>query len=262
VRNLDKHIAALCRKCARRIVERRGRVLRITPRNLSRYLGLPDYRQLAVEEGSAVGAATGLAWTEHGGRVMTVEASAMPGRGELRLTGKLGEVMKESAAAAVAYVRANAAKLGLEPDFFASRDLHVHVPEGAVPKDGPSAGAAMAVAILSALSGRRVDRRVGITGEITLRGRVLPVGGVKAKVLAAHREKVRHLVLPRANEREVRKEIPEQVARGMDFTFVDRLGPVFAAALEPPPKEEKNDKNHKKAPPKSEKPETAAGSQG
>ncbi len=262
VRNLDKHLAALCRKCARRIVERRGRALRLTPRNLSRYLGLPDYRQLAVEEGSAVGAATALAWTEHGGRVMTVEASAMPGKGELRLTGKLGEVMKESASAAVAYIRANAAKLGLEPDFFASRDLHVHVPEGAVPKDGPSAGTAMAVAILSALTGRKVDRRVGITGEITLRGQVLPVGGIKAKVLAAHREKVRHLILPRANEREVRKDIPEQVAKGMTFTFVERLGPVFAAALEPAPKEEKNGRNDKKGAGKAEKPDAAAGGQG
>jgi ATP-dependent Lon protease len=244
VRNLDKHIAALCRKCARRIVEKRGRALRITPRNIVRYLGLPDYRQLAVEEGKVLGTATGLAWTEHGGRVMTVEASAMPGKGELYLTGKLGEVMKESAAAAVAYIRSHAAKLGLDPEFFAERDLHVHVPEGAVPKDGPSAGAAMAVAMLSALTGRKVDRRIGITGEVTLRGRILPVGGIKAKVLAAHREKVNHLVVPRANERDVKKEIPDSVAKTMQFTFADRLGQVFSAAMEPPAKEQKD--NHKK----------------
>ncbi len=233
VRNLDKHIAALCRKCARRIVEKRGRALRITPRNIARYLGLPDYRQLAVEEGRVVGSATGLAWTEHGGRVMTVEASVMPGKGRLQMTGKLGEVMKESATAAIAYIRSRAAKLGLDPNFFAERDLHIHVPEGAVPKDGPSAGAAMAVAMLSALTGRKVDRQVGITGEITLRGKVLPVGGIKAKVLAAHREKISHMVMPRANERDVRKDIPESVAKGMQFTFVDRLAQVFTAAMEP-----------------------------
>jgi len=239
VRNLDKYIAALCRKCARRIVEKRGRALRITPRNISRYLGLPDHRQLAVEEGKVAGTATGLAWTMHGGRVMTVEASAMPGKGALHLTGKLGDVMKESASAAVAFIRSHAAKLGLDPDFFAEKDLHVHLPEGAIPKDGPSAGAAMAVAMLSALTGRKVDRQIGITGEITLRGRILPVGGIKAKVLAAHREKVRHLVLPRANERDVRKDIPESVAKGMHFTFVDRLQQVFAAAMEPASKEPK-----------------------
>jgi ATP-dependent Lon protease len=239
VRNLDKYVAALCRKCARRIVEKRGRALRITPRNITRYLGLPDYRQLAVEEGKVTGIATGLAWTEHGGRVMTVEAGAMPGKGALHLTGKLGDVMKESASAAIAYIRSNAAKLHLDPEFFASQDLHVHLPEGAVPKDGPSAGAAMAVAMLSALTGRKVDRQIGITGEITLRGRILPVGGIKAKVLAAHREKVRHLIVPRANERDVKKDIPESVAKQMHFSYVDRLEQVFSAAMEPPVKEPK-----------------------
>jgi ATP-dependent Lon protease len=236
VRNLDKFIASLCRKCARRIIEKRGRALRITPRNMSRYLGLPAYRQLAVEEGKAVGISTGLAWTSHGGRVMTVEASAMPGGGQLRLTGKLGEVMKESAAAAIAYIRSNAATLGLPEGLFSRNDLHVHLPEGAIPKDGPSAGAAMAVAVLSALTGRKVDRGIGITGEITLRGRVLPVGGIKEKVLAARREKVKHIILPRANEADVRKEIPENLQKGMRFTFVDRLSQVFSAALDPAPK--------------------------
>jgi ATP-dependent Lon protease len=159
----------------------------------------------------------------------------MPGKGELKLTGKLGEVMRESAAAAVGYIRANASKLGLDPAFFNAQDLHIHLPEGAVPKDGPSAGAAMALAMLSALTGRKVDRQKGVTGEITLLGKVLPVGGIKAKVLAARREKLHHLVLPKANERDVRKEIPEQVAKLMTFTYVDRLDQVFAAVLDPAP---------------------------
>ena len=158
----------------------------------------------------------------------------MPGKGELHLTGKLGEVMKESAAAAVGYIRANAARLGLDPNYFAGHDLHVHLPEGAVPKDGPSAGAAMAVAMLSALTGRKADRQKAITGEITLLGKVLPVGGIKAKVLAAHREKIRNLILPRANERDVRKDIPESVAKVMNVTYAEKLDQILAAALGPP----------------------------
>jgi ATP-dependent Lon protease len=168
-----------------------------------------------------VGVATGLAWTEAGGDVLFVEATTMPGKGALTLTGQLGDVMKESAQAALSYCRANARRLGIEADL-SKLDTHIHVPEGAVPKDGPSAGLAMTIALISALSGRPVKRSVAMTGEITLRGRVLPVGGVKEKVLAAHRAGVRRVILPGEKERNLQK-VPEKVKEELEFVFVERI---------------------------------------
>jgi ATP-dependent Lon protease len=233
LRNLERSIASVCRKVARQVAEGKKARARIVASSLPALLGpAPAAPEEALRE-DQVGVATGLAWTESGGDVLFVEASAMKGKGTLILTGHLGEVMKESAHAALSYARGRARDLGIAEGFFEDRDVHVHVPEGAIPKDGPSAGVTMAAAMLSAFTDRPVRRDVAMTGEITLRGNVLPVGGVKEKVLAARRSGIRTVILPEANRRNL-DDIPKSLRRDMQFVFVGDIREVFARALAEP----------------------------
>ncbi len=233
VRNLDREIANVCRKIARRAAEGRRHSRRVRAESLHRYLGPPRYTHLRVEEQDQIGVATGVAWTEAGGDIMVVEAALMPGKGDLQLTGHLGEVMRESGQAALTYARSQAEALGISPEVFDETDIHIHVPEGAIPKDGPSAGVTMAVALISALTRRPVRRLAAMTGEITLRGRVLPVGGIKEKMLAAHRVGLTLFVLPAKNERDL-AEVPRRVLRDLDVVLADRIETVLDRVLLPP----------------------------
>ncbi|MGH7769257.1 MAG: endopeptidase La, partial [Candidatus Binatia bacterium] len=212
LRNLEREIASICRKVARKIAEGKKDLTRVTRANLHLFLGPPKFIPEAEQEQNEIGVATGLAWTSAGGEVLYVEASLSKGRGNLTLTGQLGEVMKESAHAAVSYARSHAKKLGIEEDFYQKLDLHIHVPAGAIPKDGPSAGITMATALISALTRRPVSRYVAMTGEITLRGRILPIGGLKEKCLAALHAGIKTIILPERNEKDL-GEIPKQVRR-------------------------------------------------
>jgi ATP-dependent Lon protease len=231
VRNLERGIATIARKSARSIVMGDARAVSVTPRSIGELLGPPRFQQEVLSREDEVGVATGLAYTPAGGEVLFVEARVIPGKGNLVLTGQLGDVMKESAQAALTYARSRARALGLgDNDPFADRDVHVHVPAGAVPKDGPSAGITMATAIISALTRRPIDHSLGMTGEITLRGRVLPIGGLKEKVLAAHRAGLTRIVAPRENRRDL-EEIPARVRKEIEFTFVDHMDQVLNAAL-------------------------------
>ena len=233
VRNLEREIAALCRKAARRLAEGKRPLRHITGAMLARYLGPPHFLRDRLEEESEVGLATGLAWTECGGDLMPVEVTLMPGKGNLTLTGQLGEVLQESAQAALSYTRSRSDKLGLKGDVFERTDIHIHLPEGAVPKDGPSAGITLATALISAFTGRPVRRDVGMTGEITLRGRVLPVGGLKEKILAAYRVGLKTVIIPRRNECDL-VEVPRKVLRDLNLVQVERMEEVLEAALLPP----------------------------
>nr|WP_211229883.1 endopeptidase La [Desulfovirgula thermocuniculi] len=230
VRNLERQIATLCRKAAKRIVAEETKRVRITAQNLEKYLGRPKYRYGVAEQEDQVGVATGLAWTEVGGDTLAVEVTVYRGSGKLTLTGKLGDVMKESAQAAYSYVRSRAGELGISEDFFEKHDIHIHVPEGAIPKDGPSAGITIACALASAITGRKVRHDVAMTGEITLRGRVLPVGGIKEKVLAAHRAGINTVILPKDNNKEL-EEIPPYVRNKMEFIHVEHMDEVLKIAL-------------------------------
>ncbi|MDT3698507.1 MAG: endopeptidase La [Thermincola sp.] len=230
VRNLERQIAAVCRKAAKDIVTGETKHAKATIQNLEHYLGIPRFRYGTAEKEDEVGIATGLAWTETGGDVLAIEVTAMKGNGKLTLTGKLGEVMKESAQAGFSYIRSKAAELEIAPDFYKELDVHIHVPEGAIPKDGPSAGISMATALASALTNKRTRREVAMTGEITLRGRVLPIGGVKEKVLAAHRAGVKTVILPMENKRDI-EEIPQKVKSKLEFVFVEHMDQVLATAL-------------------------------
>ena len=233
LRGLERCIAAVCRKVARQIAEGRKRKVRVIASSLEGFLGAaPASREDALST-DQVGVATGLAWTESGGDVLFVEATTMKGQGTLILTGHLGNVMKESAQAALSYARARGDALEIPEDFFSARDIHIHVPEGAIPKDGPSAGITMAAAMLSAFTDRAVRRDVAMTGEITLRGNVLPVGGIKEKVLAARRSGIRTVIVPEANRKNL-EEIPRALRRNMSFVFVRDVREVFAAALVDP----------------------------
>ena len=236
VRSLDREIARLCRRLARQLVDGEWSGAReVAPEDLASLLGVPRFRGPEARSRAEVGVATGLAWTAYGGEVLTPEAAVVPGKGRLTVTGQLGEVMQESARAALTYVRARAAEFGLPPDLESTRDLHIHVPEGAIPKDGPSAGVAMAVALVSILSGIPARADVAMTGEITLRGRVLPVGGVKEKLLAAHRTGIRTVLIPRDNEQDL-AELPPDVAAELNVVLVDRVDEVLSLALERPPR--------------------------
>ncbi len=231
VRNLEREIANLCRKVARKIAEgKKKKSFVITSRNLHKYLGAPKYLPEEELKEDEIGVATGLAWTETGGDIIYVEATTMKGRGNLTLTGQLGDVMKESAQAALSYIRSKAKKLGIKEDAFSRTDIHIHVPAGAIPKDGPSAGITMAVAIASALTGRPVDKRVAMTGEVTLQGRVLPVGGLKEKILAAKRMGIRRVIIPKRNEKDL-EDIPRYVKKDMEFILVEKMDEVLAIAL-------------------------------
>jgi ATP-dependent Lon protease len=234
VRNLERELGALCRKVARRRAEgQTGRVV-VTPAVVAEMLGAPRYLDEEIEERtSRPGVAIGLAWTPTGGEVLFVEATRMAGSATLTLTGHLGDVMKESVRAALSWVRTNAARYGIDPDFFRSSELHVHVPSGAIPKDGPSAGITMATAIVSELTGRLVRGDVAMTGEITLSGRVLPVGGIKEKVLAARRHGIRTVILPRRNEKNVNEDLSEELRREMTIYLVSTIEEVLDIALQP-----------------------------
>jgi len=232
VRNLEREIANVCRKVARKVVKE-GKHLQITlrPQDLAEYLGVIKFRDTKAEEKNEIGLATGLAWTEVGGQILNIEVALMPGRGKPLLTGKLGDVMQESAQAAMSYVRSRASQLGLHPDFYRHLDIHVHIPEGAIPKDGPSAGITLATALASALTKIPVRRDVAMTGEITLRGKVLPIGGVKEKLLAAHRAGLRTVILPRDNEKDL-ADIPAAIQQELTLRFVESMDEVLDLALE------------------------------
>ena len=230
VRNLERELANVMRKVAKRVAEGKIKRYRVTPRNLHHYLGIPKYVPDQEQEKDEVGVSTGLAWTETGGDVLYIEASAMKGKGQLTLTGHLGEVMKESAHAALSYIRSQAKSLGLDPDMFAKQDIHIHVPAGAIPKDGPSAGITIATALASCLCNLPVKREIAMTGEVTLRGRILAIGGLKEKVLAAKRAHIQIILLPKRNQKDL-DDIPTHLLRGLQFIFVENMAEVLRAAL-------------------------------
>jgi ATP-dependent Lon protease len=230
VRNLEREIANLCRKVAREVAEKKKRKFLITAGNVNRYLGVPKFLPEEEMLHDEVGVSTGLAWTETGGDVIYVEATTMKGKGALTLTGQLGDVMKESAQAALSYIKSRASKLGIKSEMFGNTDLHIHVPAGAIPKDGPSAGITMGTAIASALTGRPVDRKYAMTGEVTLRGRVLPIGGLKEKTLAAKRLGIRSIIIPKRNEKDL-EDIPKYIKKDMQFIIAETMDDVLKHAL-------------------------------
>ena len=230
LRNLEREIASICRKVARKVAEGKTELTRITRANIHSFLGAPKFLPEAEQEHHEIGVATGLAWTSAGGEILYVEASLSKGRGNLTLTGQLGDVMKESAQAAVSYARAHAKKLGVEEDFYQKLDIHIHVPAGAIPKDGPSAGITMATALISALTKRPVSRDVAMTGEITLRGRVLPIGGLKEKSLAAFRAGMKTVIVPERNQKDL-NEIPKALRRKLNWVCAQNMADVLKVAL-------------------------------
>lgn len=230
VRNLERELANIARKTARKVVSGHQLPIRVNKQNLHKFLGIPKYRFGVREEADRVGVATGLAWTEVGGELLNIEVSVVKGKGQLILTGKLGEVMRESAQAAVSYIRSQARNWGIDENFNEKTDIHIHVPEGAIPKDGPSAGITMATAVVSALSNTPVRADVAMTGEITLRGRVLPIGGLKEKVLAAHRAGTKKVIIPKENSKDL-EDIPPNVARKLQFVLVEEMDEVLKEAL-------------------------------
>ncbi len=232
LRNLEREIASICRKVARKIAEGKQEITRVTRGNLHLFLGPPKFISETEREQNEIGVATGLAWTSAGGEILHVEASLAKGRGNLTLTGQLGDVMKESAQAAVSYARSHAKKLGIEEDFYQKLDIHIHVPAGAIPKDGPSAGITMATALISTLTKRPVSLNVAMTGEITLRGRVLPVAGLKEKCLAAYRAGISTIIVPDRNEKDL-DEIPKALRRKLHFVLAKTMSNVLDAALLP-----------------------------
>ncbi|MCZ6751616.1 MAG: AAA family ATPase, partial [Acidobacteria bacterium] len=234
VRNFEREIANVCRKVARRVVkEGRDLEVSVAPGNLADFLGVIKFRDTVAEKNNEVGLAVGLAWTEVGGQILTTEATLMDGKGRLTLTGKLGDVMQESARAAMSYVRSRSHMLGLDRDFYRRLDVHIHVPEGAIPKDGPSAGITLATTLASALTKIPVRQDVAMTGEITLRGKVLPIGGMKEKLLAAHRAEIRTIILPKDNEKDL-ADIPDNIQQDLKLHFVETMDEVLQIALERP----------------------------
>ncbi|MDR2006647.1 MAG: endopeptidase La, partial [Acidaminococcales bacterium] len=232
VRELERGVASVCRKAARKVLKKnKNSGVSVTASNIPQYLGVPKYTQTEKRLEPETGVATGLAWTSAGGEVLEVETSVTRGKGDLLLTGQMGDVMKESARAGYTYIRRKADELKIPGDFYKELDVHVHLPEGAIPKDGPSAGITMATSMASALTGRRVYADMAMTGEITLRGRVLPVGGIKEKVLAAHRYGVKKVVLPVANEKDL-EDIPPTIKKSIEFVPVKHMDEVLALALE------------------------------
>ena len=231
VRNLERELAGICRKTAKIIAGGSREKVVITNRNRQKFLGIPRYRYGVSEKENLIGVVTGLAWTEVGGDVLNIEVTPMPGKGNLILTGKLGDVMKESAQAGYTFIRSRTKTLGIDENFHEKNDVHIHIPEGAIPKDGPSAGITMATALASALSGRKVIGEIAMTGEITLRGRVLPVGGIKEKVLAAHRAGSKVIIMPSENKKDL-EEIPANIKKDLHFVLVDHMDQVLAEALE------------------------------
>jgi ATP-dependent Lon protease len=230
VRNLEREIANLARKAVKEIVTTKVRKLAITRKNLDKYAGVRRFTYGEIDAEDTVGAVAGLAWTEVGGEILTIESVLLPGKGNIKHTGKLGDVMQESVSAALSYVRSRSASFGIKPTLFEKRDIHVHVPEGATPKDGPSAGIAMATSIVSVLTGIPVRRDIAMTGEITLRGRVLPIGGLKEKLLAALRAGITTVFIPKQNEKDL-AEIPDNVKKNLKLIPVAHVDDVIAQAL-------------------------------
>jgi ATP-dependent Lon protease len=230
VRNLERELATVARKVVKELLTSQAKSVQVTAENLESYLGVTRYRYGEVEREDQVGIVTGLAWTEFGGELLTVEGVMMPGKGKMTVTGNLKDVMKESISAAASYVRSRAVDFGIKPPLFDKRDIHVHVPEGATPKDGPSAGIAMVTAIVSVMTGIPVRKDLAMTGEITLRGRVLPIGGLKEKLLAALRGGIKTVIIPEDNAKDL-AEIPDNVKSGMEIIPVSRMGEVLKHAL-------------------------------
>jgi ATP-dependent Lon protease len=233
VRTLERELAKVARKSLRQILERKAERVELTTDNVGEFLGVRRYRYGVGEEEDQIGAVTGLAWTEVGGELLTIEAVTVPGKGQIKTTGKLGEVMQESIQAAMSFVKARAPAYGVKPSIFARKDIHVHLPEGAVPKDGPSAGVGMVLAMISTLTGIAVRRDVAMTGEVTLRGRVLPIGGLKEKLLAALRGGIRIVLIPAENEKDL-AEIPAGVKESLEIIPVSHVDEVLARALTEP----------------------------
>ncbi|MFC1535003.1 endopeptidase La [Thermodesulfobacteriota bacterium] len=231
VRNLEREISSICRKVAKEVVKKgKDTEVNVSATSMHKYLGVLKFRFGRTEEKDHIGVTTGLAWTDVGGELLQTEAAIMPGKGNLSLTGKLGEVMQESAQAALSYARTRARQLGLPDNFYEKVDIHIHVPEGAIPKDGPSAGIALATSIISALTGRPVSRDIAMTGEITLRGRVLPIGGLKEKILAAHRGEVEKVLIPFENKKDI-EEIPKRILKKVEIVLVEHMDAVLKEAL-------------------------------
>ena len=231
MRNLEREIGSLCRKVARKIVAKKAQSYRITPASLENYLGKHRFRYDVVENEREIGVTTGMAWTQVGGDTLFIEAALVPGAGKIELTGQLGDVMQESARTAITYIRSIADEYGIEEDFYKKYDLHVHVPEGAVPKDGPSAGVTMFTSVMSVLLNKPVRKDVAMTGEITLRGKVLPVGGIKEKVLAAHRAGIRTILLPAENKADI-DDIPQSVRKQLKFVLLEKADETLKYVLE------------------------------
>ncbi len=230
VRNLERKLGEICRKAAREYVEQNKKSIKVTASNLEKYLGKERYHYNMANEKDEVGIVRGLAWTSVGGDTLQIEVNTMPGKGEFKLTGQLGDVMKESAAAGISYIRSVADHYGIQPEFFKNNDIHIHIPEGAVPKDGPSAGITMATAMISAITGRKVKAEVAMTGEITLRGRVLPIGGLKEKLLAAKNAGIKTVLVPKKNEKDV-EEISIEIKKGLEIVPVESMEEVLRYAL-------------------------------
>jgi ATP-dependent Lon protease len=230
VRNLEREIGQICRKLTRRLAEHKPIPRTITPQGLSKYLGPPNFTEQRIGAEDEVGVATGIAYTEVGGDVMPIEVSLMPGKGQMTLTGQLGEIMQESVQAALSYTRAHAKEYGIKSNSFESFDIHLHIPEGAVPKDGPSAGITMATALISAFSEYKIRHDVAMTGEITLRGKVLPIGGLKEKLIAAHRAGVKTVIIPAQNKKDL-VDIPKRIRREMNIIFASQMDEVLKHAL-------------------------------
>ena len=247
VRTLDRQLAAICRKAAYRVLEKPNTHLSITPKRLEQYLGPPRYSDAPPLLRNMVGAAMGMAVMESGGILLPVEVVTMVGKGDLQVTGQLGDVMRESAVTALSYIRTRANDLNIDPSFQDTTDIHIHLPEGALPKDGPSAGITIAAALVSALTRRPVRGDLAMTGEITLLGSVLAIGGLKEKVLAAQQANIRHLIVPAANKKEL-AEIPTKVRQRIDFTFVDNMDQVIEKALLEAPMEESSEKDDEPVP--------------
>ncbi|HDK44462.1 MAG TPA: endopeptidase La, partial [Desulfobacteraceae bacterium] len=232
VRNLERTIASVCRKVARDRLKKKDKTktYRISQQSVAGYLGVCKYRYGLAEARDEIGLSTGLAWTEVGGELLQIESTLMPGSGKMIITGKLGDVMQESVQAAMSYVRSRAMRLGLTPDFYQKIDIHVHVPEGAIPKDGPSAGITIATSIISALLKKPVNRQIAMTGEITLRGRILPIGGLTEKLLAARRGNITHVLIPRENKSEL-EEVPQKIRKSLTIDLVEHMDEVLEKAL-------------------------------
>lgn len=230
VRQLEREIGNICRKSAKEIYESNKSKIQVSERNLVKYLGKEKYTYQMVNAEDEIGIVRGLAWTSVGGDTLQIEVNVMPGKGDIMLTGQLGDVMKESAQTGISYIRSVSSKYKVPENFFDEHDIHIHIPEGAVPKDGPSAGITMATAMISAITGRKVRADLAMTGEITLRGRVLPIGGLKEKLLAAKNAGMKMVLVPKENEKDV-EEISSEITKGLEILFVAQMDEVLKAAL-------------------------------